>query len=122
MTEFHKDCRQKGGYKYSCKTCTSADRKARGKAFRLWNRYGITVDEFNAMIERQGGVCALCKKVPEKWNVDHDHNCCPRDRNKQKTCGGCVRGLLCTRCNSGLGFIESMDTREVAEYLGLTVV
>jgi len=36
--------------------------------------------------------------------VDHNHACCPEKRS----CGKCRRGLLCLRCNIGLGYIESM--------------
>lgn len=68
---------------------------------RLKAEFGITIEQYNAMLERQGGVCAICgepmKKIGEKGKrnhsmyVDHDH----------KT--GKVRGLLCNQCNFGLG-------------------
>lgn len=55
--------------------------------------FGITLDDYNVMVERQRGVCAICQ-MPENGKslaVDHDH----------KT--GIVRGLLCANCNNGLG-------------------
>lgn len=59
-----------------------------------WRKRGInfTVEEFEAMLEEQGGVCAICGRDGERTlHVDHDH----------KT--GKVRGLLCDNCNHGLG-------------------
>jgi hypothetical protein len=66
----------------------------------LRNTYGVTVRQYDTMLEEQNGKCALCGK-PEKTllhgkvkrlAVDHDH----------KT--GKVRGLLCNFCNRGLGY------------------
>lgn len=56
--------------------------------------YGITHDEFLAMLDAQGGVCAICKNGNGKraMNVDHDH------------VTGVVRALLCDRCNPMLGY------------------
>lgn len=52
------------------------------------------------MLQEQGGVCAICKQPPRrnKLHVDHDHSCCPGKRS----CGRCIRGLLCASCNSKL--------------------
>ena len=61
------------------------------------------------MHDAQGGLCAICgRKQPEKWlAVDHDHET------------GVIRGLLCSRCNSGLGqFKDNPDRlRLAADYL-----
>lgn len=75
------------------------------------SRYGITRDDFDAMLARQGNVCAICKRHPEerngksKWNVDHDHET------------GKVRGLLCSACNIGLGVLERGDIERLQAYL-----
>jgi hypothetical protein len=54
--------------------------------------YGITFDDFDAMVARQGGLCILCAKRPALLCVDHCHT-----TNR-------VRALLCGNCNSMLGF------------------
>src|SRR5690625_6229484 len=54
----------------------------------------------DAMLKEQGGICAVCGIDPDhKWAVDHDHSCCPGT----KSCGRCVRGILCDRCNTAIG-------------------
>jgi hypothetical protein len=58
----------------------------------LKHRYGISREDYAALLARQGGVCAICAKPPEKTLcVDHCH------------ATGKVRGLLCRQCNFGLG-------------------
>jgi hypothetical protein len=57
-------------------------------------RYGLSLDDYKAMLERQGGRCAICGREPIKDNrlcVDHDHMT------------GKVRALLCDNCNMALG-------------------
>ncbi len=60
----------------------------------LRRRYGITPTQYNELLEKQDGRCAVCRKPAEEFNkrlaVDHNH----------KT--GEIRGLLCTYCNHRL--------------------
>ena len=67
--------------------------------------YGIPRAEVLRMAAEQGG-CAVCGAASADWVVDHDHRCCPG----KKTCGRCVRGVLCRVCNGGLGmFADNPD-------------
>ena len=72
--------------------------------------YGITEAQYNELLERQGGGCAICGRTQEEngraryLSVDHDHRCCPG----KKSCGKCVRGLLCLRCNNDMGWFEEL--------------
>jgi hypothetical protein len=70
----------------------------------LIRRYGITPEHYGAMLESQGGHCALCPRRPEDekhgvLHVDHDHSCC----GPRKACSACVRALLCFNHNALLG-------------------
>ncbi len=101
-------------YNYICKKCYRAkleeyrkdpeNRKRQATLVRKWknkNRYGMVVGQFEDMYNKQEGKCLICGSFliidgsPSKRpNVDHDH----------KT--GKVRGLLCRRCNQGIGVFE----------------
>lgn len=77
-------------------------RKATNVRYRLKSRYSISEAEYHQLVAAQGGRCAICG-VSENldgrlWCVDHDHNT------------GAIRGLLCTRCNAGIGALG--DTAE----------
>ena len=60
---------------------------------KLRSKYGITIADYEAMLDSQGGACAVCGSHPEHRGlcVDHDHDT------------GRVRGLLCDLCNRMLG-------------------
>jgi hypothetical protein len=61
------------------------------------------------MLEAQGNACGMCRKPfgDQRVSIDHDHACCPAaPRGQPGCCGKCVRGLLCFRCNTALGYIE----------------
>ena len=80
-----------------CEDCADA---------RQLRNYGISLREFQDLFARQGGVCAICGQ-PEtaskggrkpRLSIDHDHET------------GEIRGLLCNRCNTGLGlFLDDPD-------------
>lgn len=80
-------------------------------------RYGITYEERDAMLSRQGGVCLVCESSEGPWHVDHDHACC--SDNKGRTCGKCIRGILCAKCNKALGLLKDDPRimRKAAEYV-----
>jgi hypothetical protein len=80
--------------------------------------YGITEQQYGQWLNGQGGVCAICgggNDSGRALHVDHDHACC----SGKKSCGKCIRGLLCSRCNTGLGmFKDDADLLSAAmEYL-----
>ncbi len=91
--------------------------KARWARAHKFVRLGITEEEFNQMLEAQGYACAMCSEPFDEGDrifADHDHTCCPKQvKATAKTCGRCVRGLLCFRCNTALGYIEKF--RELAD-------
>lgn len=67
------------------------------------SRYGMTREEVLLLAMEQDNRCWICRKEFENFSsmmTDHDHLCCPSHR---KTCGKCIRGLLCNSCNIGLG-------------------
>lgn len=98
------------GVGYWCKQCAKSNREHYKAVVTesCWRkRYGITAIEYQALFDAQGGVCAICKKHENRIHkgtkanmcVDHDH------------ATGKVRGLLCAKCNSGLGyFADNIDT------------
>jgi hypothetical protein len=61
--------------------------------------YGISMDDYNAMLEAQDGKCAICSCSPpnhhkKRLNIDHCHST------------GKVRGLLCDACNRAIGLLK----------------
>jgi hypothetical protein len=66
------------------------------REYTLKRRYGLTISEYNAKFEAQGGVCSICHgdNGEKRLCVDHNHET------------GAVRGLLCHRCNLMLGYSE----------------
>lgn len=115
-----RDCRCAASLAYQ-----NAD-PARRRERKMIYYYGVTLERYYEMLAAQGGGCAVCSSTepggrhPDWFQIDHDHACCPTPKRKtMKTCGRCVRGLLCWRCNLGLGMLQ--DDPEVidsaADYL-----
>lgn len=123
--EFYKSSASKDGLYPYCKACKNADnrawkqankdkhnehsRKWREKNGETWkwtiikSKYGLTQEQYEAILARQGGLCAVCRKLPgmKGFHIDHDHSCC----DAKGSCGKCVRGLLCFSCNTGIGIL-----------------
>lgn len=89
-------------------------KRLRGPKLKVFERHKISESEYLKILKQQKQVCAICKKKTDLF-VDHNHKCC----NGKTGCNKCVRGLLCCRCNSGLGmFKDSLSFLENAiQYL-----
>lgn len=117
VTMFSKASINKDGLRGHCKDCikkynaqpesvarrakyqrTPAGRLAQ-KRCRIKHLYGISLEEYDQRWQEQHGCCALCGDFHELLFVDHDHRCCPGIRS----CGKCLRKMLCDNCNRGIG-------------------
>lgn len=113
---FIKDKTIKNGYGSLCKKCRNARQyqhnnkrrnyiKSRGRKNQILS-YGISIEQYENFLQKQNNCCAICfnsfineKKHP---SIDHDHSCC----SDKKSCGNCVRGLICNRCNLMIGLAK----------------
>lgn len=76
------------------------------REYLLQKNYGISIQDYDEMLEAQQGRCAICRKHPKKRRLGVDHN--------HRT--GRIRGLLCMRCNLGLGKLnDNHETLTAAE-------
>jgi hypothetical protein len=78
----------------------------------LKQKYGLTVEDYERMLEAQGGGCAICGRPPRddiSLHVDHDHET------------GLIRGLLCFPGNNAIGLMKDDPERLVraAEYISI---
>lgn len=104
-------------YKNNKEKALESSRKSRIKnkenvrVSQLKCTYGITLDDWNSLFEKQEGRCAICKRPQDYFEkslaVDHNH----------KT--GKVRGLLCENCNRAIGLLyDNIDSlRNAIDYL-----
>lgn len=108
-SEFNAAKGTRTGLNDKCRDCAKRWHRTRGAQLKRINhlktKYGMTIDDWDRMYAQQGGKCACCKDefgmLPA---VDHCH----------KT--GAVRGILCSECNTGLGFLgDSVDGLSQAE-------
>ena len=68
-------------------------------------KYNMTLEDYDILLKSQNGVCAICQeecKTKKGLAIDHDHKCCPSN----KSCGKCIRGLLCSNCNGAIGMLQ----------------
>jgi len=126
LEDFHQDKSHKDGRCLRCKICRARYhkqwwQKVKGryqKSKRQWREhhlkvnYGITIEQYKAMISAQNNTCKICgnKEVRisrgkiTKLGVDHNHRT------------GRIRGLLCASCNSKLGWYEK-NKKQILSYL-----
>jgi len=83
--------------------------KALARSRRLLVQYDISAEDYEKILECQGGGCAICHRPPVniRLAVDHDHRT------------GVTRGLLCKECNKAVGYLRDSADRALnaAEYL-----
>ena len=82
-----------------------ADHAQQFREGHLRRVFDLTGAEYQALLDAQGGGCALCGRAPRvgrSLHVDHNHET------------GAVRGLLCFRCNVGIGHLGE-DTLRIAD-------
>lgn len=125
LDNFYKSKKNKSGVVSECKECQkirSKDtytnnldrsltyaknyRKNNPEKFRngrIKSLYGISSEEYNLLLNKQNDSCAICKihvsEIKGSFNIDHNHST------------GKVRGLLCHKCNKGLGLF--LDKPEI---------
>ena len=110
ITKFAKHKLNSDGRAYTCKVCVREYQKEynkrpcvrertiiRSKNNWLQTNYGLTIDDWNNMIQKQNGSCAICKTKLDKGkstHVDHNHE------------NGEIRGILCADCNWAIGLFR----------------
>ena len=144
LDQFYKAAKKKDGLTWRCKECQSKyyqDNRekilARSKQYREANpdylkqwraknadhvksnyrqrAYRLTQEQYDQMLKDQNYVCAICREEEKNGKslaVDHDHSCCKGN----KSCGECVRQLLCDHCNRMLGYArDNIETLKAAQ-------
>jgi hypothetical protein len=99
-------CRKEKNVYLRARHDTDADRQR-----KIWTRYRLRPEDYEAILGRQNGVCAICTqpfKMRLTTHLDHVHGCAHPGRGSE-CCPACVRGILCNRCNHLLG---GLDDRE----------
>jgi hypothetical protein len=104
------------GLEHGCKTCRLKSKKHYSKSGqRRATEYRVELSWLNNALSEG---CMICGSF-DKLVVDHDHECCS---TRNKSCGSCVRGILCTKCNIGIGHMDDDIERllKAVEYLRRT--
>lgn len=138
IENFWRDKSKKDGFKSTCRECRPKQNYERQLQWRKENpekvlqmqkrrnrvrrnsiternstlkrKFNITLEQYNKLLEKQDYKCAICsisQTNVKTFAVDHDHKCC---KEKGRSCGNCVRGLLCQVCNQALGMFQDSDS------------
>jgi hypothetical protein len=129
QTLFRKQKANKSGYANVCKRChtdymisyyaSNPDKKAEKVRMNTyykpnWEKHGITEEYYRSLLSIYNGNCHSCLSRPAT-NIDHDHACCLGTHS----CGKCVRGILCSQCNTSLGLLGDniVNIKNLLRYL-----
>ena len=112
LEDFYKDNRHnRGSHRIRCIMCEKVDKKdyyaKRGRKYKLSTQYGLSENDYQDILEKQGNQCAICgidadeykSKTGKYLAVDHNH-----------VTGG-IRGLLCMRDNTNMAFVDGYESR-----------
>lgn len=113
VLEFNRCLAQKDGLSVWCRECSKVHSRGRKrnplaeKIAHLKCTYGLSLGDWNRIRAEQSDRCAICREKTDQFVVDHDH----------KT--EAVRGLLCLKCNTGLGMFKDSKAIlfQASEYL-----
>lgn len=103
LPQFFKDKTRGDGLQSICRGCGKVRRDSyyaahveEKREYELKRRYTLSQEDYDGLFVSQGGVCAICDSPPNSkaLHVDHNH------------ATGKVRGLLCDKCNRGLGYFN----------------
>ena len=106
VADFYKSKTTKDGLSPYCSSCTRERNrkylnanKDKARGYQVKKLYGLTLKEYEALVEKQDNKCAVCGVAGEDsakgmLHVDHCHD------------SGEVRGLLCSKCNTALGLLD----------------
>ncbi|MHA2044102.1 MAG: endonuclease VII domain-containing protein [Candidatus Thorarchaeota archaeon] len=119
----HEDLKATASYRHGCR-CTRCKEGAVAwqneyrkkhprheykRALDLRQKYNMTVEDYDTLLADQDGKCAICYSPPSSRRLDVDHN--------HST--GEVRGLLCAKCNTGIGLFDdsTVALQKAIDYL-----
>ena len=114
------------GRRNYCKQCHSKyvtqyiknnpSKRSRSDYKRKFKRHGLDESSYLLLLNKYNGKCHSCKDR-DAINIDHDHSCC----SGSYSCGKCVRGVLCSQCNTALGLLQDspQKIKNLIKYIGL---
>lgn len=130
LDQFYPRYDVKNGYSTECRTCRRDRSKRRYESknafckatIKNWFdtkgrflKYGLTAEQYQQALDKQGGCCKLCGASEPggkgKWHIDHAHNGLESRRKFRQSEADSFRGLLCHKCNISLGHYEKLIGR-----------